>query len=269
MKPIFLNPIVKAVAKTILFCASFLVLLISLSFSNSLVSHEFARLSYGVLGVIAALLTTTVFLRIDRLSFSAIGFIFNGATIKSFIQGSFIGILIMGLLSYGVIAAAGFKIVLNTENSFSKFFLGAIPILLLAYMEEIAFRGYPLYLLKDKLGARSNLLFTSLLFSLYHIANGWAIQDAFLGPGSWGLIFGLAALYTNGIAMPTGIHFAVNLTTSAFGVSGNSFNIWILRQKNGASLIDYKSSALATLIPQICVLVLAIILMEIYVRKKM
>jgi hypothetical protein len=67
--------------------------------------------------------------------------------------------------------------------------------------------------------------------------------------------------------MPTGIHYAANLTTSAFGISNDSFNIWTLKQSNGMTLENYQSSQLVTLIPQISVFLLGVLLMEWYIRK--
>jgi hypothetical protein len=135
-------------------------------------------------------------------------------------------------------------------------------------MEEVGFRAYPLIILKDKTGIRNSIIITSILFALYHVANGWTIQNSFMGAGVWGIIYGLAAIYSNGISMPTGMHYAANLTASAFGISNGSFNIWILKQDNGMSLENYQSSQLTILIPQIIVLLLGIICMEWYLKKK-
>lgn len=134
-------------------------------------------------------------------------------------------------------------------------------------MEEVGFRAYPVSILTDKTGIRITILITSILFAIYHIANGWSIQNSFLGAGVWGIIYGLAALYSKGISMPTGIHYAANLTTSAFGISNDDFNIWTLKQSNGMTLENYQSSQLVTIIPQISVFLLGVILMEWYIRK--
>ena len=163
---------------------------------------------------------------------------------------------------------SGFKIETNAKSSFANFILWTLPLIPLAFMEEVGFRGYPLSILKNNFGIRNTIIITSLLFACYHIANGWTFQNSFLGAGVWGIIFGLAAIYSNGISMPTGLHYGVNLITAAFGISDKSFNIFILKQKGGQSLENYQSSQLATLIPQISIFIIAIILMELYLRKK-
>jgi uncharacterized protein len=171
-------------------------------------------------------------------------------------------------LTLSVILFSNFKIEINNNSNILNFLFWTLPLIPLAFMEEVGFRAYPLIILKDTIGIRNSILITSILFALYHIVNGWTIQSAFLGAGVWGIIYGLAAIYSNGISMPTGMHYAANLTTSAFGISNTSFNIWVLKQKSGLTLENHQSSQLITVIPQISVLLLGIIFMELYLRKK-
>ena len=190
------------------------------------------------------------------------------ATLKKFFLGVLIGIGIMGILAMSTIYFSDFKIVANKNSGILNFLFLTLPLVPLAFMEEVGFRAYPLSLLKDKAGFRNSIIITSILFAFYHIANGWTIQNSFLGAGVWGIIFGLAAIYSNGISMPTGLHYAVNLTTSAFGISDDSFNIWVLKQKNGLTLENYQGSQMTTLIPQIILLVFGVICMQWFLSKK-
>lgn len=224
-------------------------------------------MAHGVVGTIAALLTSFLFLKYDQRTFADIGLRFEKASFARFLSGFLIGILIMGLLSLAVVYASGFRMETNANSSMQNFLLGALPLIPLALMEEIAFRGYPLEIVKDKTGVRVSILVTSVLFAMYHIANGWAVQQAFLGAGAWGILYGAAAVYGRGIAMPTGMHFAANFTTAAFGINTDSFNIWVLKQENGVGLENYQSSQLATLIPQVSILVLGIVAMECVARN--
>jgi len=99
-------------------------------------------------------------------------------------------------------------------------------------MEEIIFRSYPLIILKNKTGAMTALMITSILFGLYHVVFGWGIQG-FFSTSIWGLAFGLLAIYSNGISMPTGFHAAGNLVQSAMGMTGASYGIWNVVSING------------------------------------
>lgn len=254
--------------KAVLFCVVFTLLLVGVFFLKSMFPVLPERWAHGVLGTFAALLVTWLFLKFNKAGFASIGFTASLSTIKNFFTGLLAGILIMGALTIIVIYTSGFSIAINSKSNFLHFILLSSPLILLAYMEEVAFRGYPLQLLKQSFSLRSSLLITSLLFALYHIANGWSVQSSLLGPGPWGIIFGLAALYGNGISMATGLHYGVNLTTAAFAINDSAHNLWILKQGNGQSLEHYQSSTLETLLPQLAILIVAVILMEWYLRKR-
>jgi membrane protease YdiL (CAAX protease family) len=83
----------------------------------------------------------------------------------------------------------------------------------------------------------------------------------------WGLVFGLAAVYSKGIAMPTGIHYAANLTTSAFGAASSTVSIWAIKQPN-ASSTKYGGTDWLTILPALALLLFAIFCIELYMRRK-
>jgi len=209
--------------KTILFCASFTLLLVAVSFLKSMAPAPWERWLHGIGGTVAALLTTLLFLTAERKKFADIGLVLQRTTLKNFFTGLLTGLVLMGLLPGLVIAVSGFSIVVNPKSSITGFLILSAPLILMAYMEEVAFRGYPFVLLKEKFSLRQSILISTLLFALYHIANGWPVQTLLFGPGSWGILFAITAIHTNGISMPTGMHYGVNLTTAAFGISDQSF----------------------------------------------
>lgn len=254
--------------KAALFCIVFTGLFIILSFFKSAFPPNAERLVHGIIGTVAAFLVTWIFLRADKISFAAIGLRFEKSTVPKFFSGVVIGIILMGLLLGGVVLFSGFTIETNKNSSFFHFLLLTLPLIPLAFMEELAFRGYPLVVIKEQTGFRSAVLITALLFGLYHIANGWTIQNAFLGAGVWGIIYGMGAVYSKGISLSTGMHYAANLTTSAFGIADDSFNIWVLKQQNGMSLENYQSSGLATILPQLSLLLIGLLIMYWYMKKK-
>jgi membrane protease YdiL (CAAX protease family) len=261
------NPSAKYIIKAVLFCVVFTAVLIVFSFAKSIITPDHERIAHGIAGTLAALFTTIIFLKFDRKKFSDIGLSFEKNTVVRFFAGVIIGVVLMGLLATSVIYFTHMEIEINTGINIWHFLVATAPILPLAFMEELAFRAYPLQILKDKAGIRTAIFITSILFALYHIVNGWSLASCFLGPGIWGLIFGLSAVYSRGIAMPTGIHYAVNLTTSAFGANAYGVSIWNVKQSpnpaTGNGMID-----LATLLPSLALLVFAIICIEVYVRRK-
>lgn len=256
----------KYIFKSILFCVVFTGLLIVFSFSKSFLPNNLERLAHGIIGTLAAFLTTLLFLKLDRKQFSDIGLTFKRKTIIKFFAGFIAGVVIMGLLTTGVLYFSSIKIDVNPKSNIWHFLLVTLPLIPLAFMEELGFRAYPLEILKDKIGIRLSIIITSILFALYHIVNGWPIASI-SGPAVWGLLFGLAAIYSKGIAMPTGIHYAANLTTSSFGAADSEVSIWTVKQSHGDTA-KYGGTDWTTILPTLALLVFAIICIELYMRRK-
>lgn len=257
----------RSILKATLFCVIFTGLFVVLSFAKSLLPNTHERLFHGITGAIAAFLVTLFFLKFDKKSFTEIELHFERKTVERFVIGVFVGILIMGSLAAGVMYFTHVAIELNPKTDVGHFFFATAPLIPLAFMEELGFRAYPLQILKDKTGIRLSIIITSILFALYHIVNGWTIVSSFIGPATWGLIFGLAAIYSKGIAMPTGIHYAANLTTSAFGEKGNTTSIWTVKTPDNV-VTTVNSVDWTMILPSLVILILGLASIEIYLRRK-
>jgi uncharacterized protein len=220
----------KAIGKVVLFCFVFLSLFVALSFFKSLIPGQFERFAHGIIGTIAALLSTYLFLRFDRKSFADVNLKWEKKTLTKFFMGFGVGIAITTLMFSSLIFFGNMRLELNQSHNVGTFLLATLAFIPLALMEEIAFRAYPLVTLTNKLSIRTSLVVTAILFAIYHIANGWSIHISFLGPGVWGLVYGLSAVYSNGIAMPTGMHYATNLTQAAIGMGKGFTPIWTLQE---------------------------------------
>lgn len=91
-----------------------------------------------------------------------------------------------------------------------------------------------------------------------------------MGPAIWALVFGLASIWSNGIALPTGIHVALNLIQQLIGMkSGHDESIWVLKFKENTSVESMDHLETIGLITQLLVLVFAILFTEFYIRKKL
>src|SRR4051812_17004818 len=66
---------------------------------------------------------------------------------------------------------------------------------------------------------------TLLIFILEHIASGMTLKMAITGSGSGGVLFGLSALKTKGLALPLGLHSAWNFGQWSMGFK-NKPGIW-------------------------------------------
>jgi membrane protease YdiL (CAAX protease family) len=256
-----------SIGKAILFCMLFTSLFFILSSTLNFAPAPFEKFAQGVTGTVAALLSVVIFLKFERRRFSDIGLVFQRSTITRFFIGVLLGICIMGLLVSGVLFFTKTVVSVNPTSTLAEFLLATAPLLLLALMEELGFRSYPLELLRKKIGIRSAIIITSLLFALYHVAMGWSIPRAFSGPAIWGLLFGIAAIYSKGIALPTGMHYAVNLTTSAFGDKDTKASLWTIEPVT-ADTVQRSAIDWTVIIPSLVILFLAIICMELHIRRE-
>ena len=76
----------------------------------------------------------------------------------------------------------------------------------MALMEEVMFRGYLLFKLKQAWGTRAAVYFTAIVFGLYH----GLVVESLIGPAVWGLVYAWMALVSKGLVLPTMFHFALN-----------------------------------------------------------
>jgi membrane protease YdiL (CAAX protease family) len=130
-------------------------------------------------------------------------------------------------------------------------------------MEEVAFRSYPLIRLNKVFGLRVTLLIIALAFALYHILMGWTIYVAFGGPFVWSFVFGLAAIWSGGIAMPAGIHIAINILQNIIGLHGSMGLLWRISFPENYPV----RTQLIGWIVQFCVFAASIIAMELFNRR--
>jgi len=254
------------IAVAFVFVILFTLLLFLGSMTRSWFPGRYDRLAYGLIGTVVAVGLTLVFLRWEKEGLSWIGLRWEGRTPVRFLAGLAMGVALAVLIMAFVAGYANVGIDRNPKFQLNSFLLGCVAIFFLAWMEEIAFRAYPLVTLQKKAGVWTTQITIAVLFALYHIATGWNSQQAFIGPGGWSLIFGLAAIRSGGIAMSTGLHVAANLTQSLVGEG--SFPIWSMRQNTQDIGTMLESIHLGGLLTQLAVLATGLILTWVYVRQK-
>ena len=101
----------------------------------------------------------------------------------------------------------------NAHMSLLKIVSAFIAVLASAYVQELAFRGYPFQLLLKKYGIWAAQIIIALLFGLMHIDGSKSATDVastMFTTGIGSLIFGLAYFKTKNLALPVGIHFGWN-----------------------------------------------------------
>ncbi len=259
-----------AIVKAVLFWIIFIVLLMGTGIaSNTLLPVEWKNFSYGILGTLAAFTATWIFLKLDKQTFADYGLIFQRNTIIRFVKGFVIGAVCFGAMLLFLMAFTTLMLErTNTVFSFaaSFWYLSIIP---MAFMEEIGFRAYPFLKLNRIFGLRITQIIVAIAFAVYHIVQGWNIQVAFLGPGIWAFVFGLGAVWSKGIALPTGIHVALNFLQQVVGMQGNTEqSFWILKQQENLQVSLIAQTEIMGIVVQVLVLVVAIILTEWYLKMQ-
>ncbi|WP_431216266.1 CPBP family intramembrane glutamic endopeptidase [Puia sp. P3] len=219
--------------------------------------------SNWISGTLAAFLVTWIFLRWEKSSFTSIGLLWEKGTLFRFFKGFLLGsciFFVMVLILAGYSGGRLQRIPWNADGYTLIAYLTFIP---LGLMEEVAFRSYPLVRLNQVFGIRVTLLIIALAFALYHISMGWSIYVALAGPFVWSFVFGLAAVWSRGIALPAGIHISVNVLQNIIGLNGGKGLLW---------KISFPESHLARteligLSVQGCLLAASLIAMELFIRR--
>ena len=230
--------------------------------SSAIFSPKVYIFVYAATGLAIAFFVTWIFIRLERKSFMEYGLVWRKDTFFKFFKGIVIGTTGFLIILLIFVLFTGLTIERNPAAWHPWTAFWYLPILPLAFMEEIAFRSYPFLKLNGAFGLRITQLIIPIVFALYHIALGWNVHTAFLGPGIWALVFGVAAFYSNGVALPTGIHVALNFSQAIFGMSTGEFEpIWVVHQD------ESESTAIVGLTTRILVLIAGIILTEFCVRN--
>jgi len=167
-------------------------------------------LAIGAITSLGTLLLTFVFVRWDGLSLRNVGAAPGRQTIPRFLVGFAIGLLLVAL-HVSIEAIAGHVSWTRSSSlDVSNISLSLFTYVLLACREELAFRGYPLRRLNSVYGLWIAQTVVAVVFALEHVAGGATWTNAFLGSGVGSLLFGMAAIATDGLAVPIGLHAAWN-----------------------------------------------------------
>jgi len=259
---------VKSLILSVSFLAVFLIVFMLLSQIKGFVPEKFERYSHGVIGTIIALGAVWGFLKFEKKSLESIGLKWEKKTPKKFVLGLLVGFVLGSLMILSQVLYGGMEVSLSENYNIPSFILWSSALIPLAFLEEIAFRSYPFIKLNKVFGLRITQIIIAIFFALYHVLNGWSLVLAFLGPGIWALAFGLSAMFSNGISMPTGLHYGVNLVLALVSSQNGIEGIWTIDFPDNVSETVLKANENFGIGIQLALLVLCIIGTELYLRNK-
>jgi len=235
------------------YICSVIVLIFTSSFTKSL-SVKVADLLSVFLATVVSLSLAVLFTHWEKLTLDKVGLIPGTKSIQRFVAGYAVGISIAVLQALIVTSFGHFHLVFVQQITMIDIVLPFILYLLVACREELVFRSYSLRSLNYALSSGLALLIITTLFILEHVAAGMTWKMAIIGSGFGGILFGLSALKTKGLALPLGLHSAWNFGQWSLGFKGKP-GIW-----EGVVEKGYESNAANIgLAAFILVMVLAII----------
>lgn len=181
-------------------------------------------LSVGLAALVAFFLVV-LFTKWDKLQLKDVGVIPGKLTLKRFIIGFGVG-LSMAMCQIVLVSLFGHLTLSFTPHfGIQMLILSIFLYFLVAVREELVFRTYMLCSLNHKFNVIIALGVMIILFIFEHIIAGATWKMAIIGSGLGGLLFGIAAVKTKGIALSIGLHTAWNFGQWLFGFKDQT-GIW-------------------------------------------
>jgi len=250
------------VMKTALFWVGFFALLFGYRLFGGHFTAGKSYLTMGVVLSLSSILLTFIFLRSERKTLRDIGLVWSDGTFGRLAFGTMAGVFTMGILLTVLVTLSplGLAPISNPDYFVGLVWAGLI-FMALSLMEEIAFRAYPLIQITRSWGVRPAIYITSIVFAFYHGVD----LGNLLGPGVWGLYFGLAAIKTKGIAWPVGFHFGLNWVQGLFGLKPEHVDpLWMVVPKEGDGLF---ATDILGVVLQWLLLILGVVLIEWHIKS--
>ena len=219
-------------------------------------------LLWGLVVSIVVWFMTQVFLKVENKQLADYGLKRKHHFLVDTVLGFVLGVALLCVM-FGILFTSTHLYAQPLDShTFLSFAMASVPVLFaLALMEELIFRGYVLFKLKDTIGVRWSIYLTAVIFGLYH---GLSFDAAF-GPAIFGLIFGLMALWSKGLVLPVVFHFTINWIQAFFNMK--------TKYTNGMFelLLDEELKTphadTVGMIIHVAMAIIAIILIEIFIRK--
>ena len=215
-----------------------------------------------------AFLFSYIYLKATKKTFKEIGFVWEQKTPKRFLIGFIIGTGITILLLIIVFYFSELTLVYNSQSNIGWVSFWLLAFFPLALLEEIIFRGQAFIKMNTEIGIWPAQILFAILFAWYHDFTGHTLFTQLTGPGIWALVYGIAAIWSKGLALPTGLHMAINVILALVGQKDSRHSIWNIEYSTEATITLQTQTENTGLITQIAILIIAILLTEYYRRNK-
>ncbi len=258
-----IKPLLKAFM--FLFAYLFISALCVLGFAQFLPKQWF-WFAWGSSTSIAVLFLWRRFLKKDGQSFPDPWINPDHYTLGRFFFGFGIGLTILLLTTGLLIYLLPLKLVWVKNSNWLSVLAWSSALVFCAFHEELGFRSYFLKRLQKQKGIWVSQGIIAIAFALYHIAGGQDVLNSLLSTSLWSVIFGLAAVYSRGLAFSTGIHAASTVGQAVLGMKiQEGFNAILTLQPTRIMPANVPAVVLAS---QALVLLVVIVLFGMLAKKK-
>jgi CAAX protease family protein len=157
----------------------------------------------------AAILTASIFARLEKRSFAEYGLPLNRESVKRVLQGLAFGLSMVSALMGLIAAARGFSVgerVLWGVGAARYGLAYLLAFAMLAFFEEFSFRGYMQATLAEGIGFWRAATVLSICFGVIHLGNPGETKMGLVTPVFFGLLAAFALARTASIWLPIGMH---------------------------------------------------------------
>jgi len=163
-------------------------------------------LLYTIMGICIFLFTWLVRKFLDKKTFESLGFTIKGYTNEAGL-GLVAALAILGIGSLLLVATGNITFI-SANLSISPLMLELGLMLIVAFVEELIFRGYLLNNLMQSMNKWLALLITSVLFALFHQSNPDVTLVAIINILLAGFLIGINYIFTRNLWFGICFHFA-------------------------------------------------------------
>lgn len=181
----------------------------------------------GPLAVTFLLMVTWAVLKLRKESFHHVGLKLDATWYRHLLLGFLFCTVQIAIVVLGMYLSGGVTFALNPQGGMQSVLLGLYVFLFAALLEELLFRGFIFQRLIAGLGQWPPLVGMALIFAAGHATNPEVNQDtivlASLDIFLVAIVFGLAFIKTQSLALPVGLHLGWNWAQGnlfGFNVSG-------------------------------------------------
>jgi membrane protease YdiL (CAAX protease family) len=209
-------------------------------------------------------LLVVLFTRWQKLNLTQVGAVPGKQTMRRFVTGYIAGLAMAVLQALTVVSFGHLHLVIVPHISAIGIILPLLLYFFVATREELAFRSFAIRTLDYAFQSAFALALITIIFILEHIVAGMTWKMAIIGSGLGGILFGISALKTKGLALPVGLHSAWNFGQWAMGFK-NKPGIWEATVEKGYEAKTENTSLAAFIL----VMVLAIAAVLFFYKNKM